>query len=66
MLSLGVFQLLFLLATVANVVALWRILPRAGIPGWVSLIVVVPFVLPVLLLVVAFRRWPDDDVAKNF
>jgi len=44
----------------------WKILPRSGIPAWVSLFVWVPFVSLILLWVMALKKWPTDDVASTF
>ncbi len=42
------------------IIPYWRILPRAGIPGWVSLVSIIPGGALVLLWVLAFKRWPGD------
>ena len=42
------------------VVPFTRILSRAGMPFWIALFAVVPFVPIVLLWVLAFRRRPED------
>ena len=39
---------------------LWMILPRAGLTPYWALAAAVPFGLPVLLWVLALRRWPGD------
>jgi len=40
----------------------WRILSRAGLPGWGALLVFVPFVGQIALAVwLAFGRWPSVD-----
>ena len=49
-----------ILFAVLVVVPFWRILPRVGIPSWVSLFAVIPLVPIVLLWVVAFSRWRGD------
>ncbi len=45
-------------ASVVPVVALWRILSRAGLNRWLALVAIVPFFTPLLLLFVAFASWP--------
>lgn len=45
------------LAAFLLVVPFWRLLPRIGIPAWVSVVAVVPFAAIVLLWIVAFSRW---------
>ncbi len=42
------------------VVPFWKILPKAGISPWLSLLAVIPFVALILLWVVAFSRWPGE------
>ncbi|MEO1723137.1 MAG: hypothetical protein AAFR84_12085 [Pseudomonadota bacterium] len=45
----------------AIVVALWRIVPRAGLSPWWSLFALFPVLgLPALLLYLAFTPWPGD------
>ncbi len=55
-----------LIIAVLTVVPFWRILPRAGLPSWVALFSIVPVGALVLLWVMAFRRWPGDDLAGRF
>jgi len=50
----------FLIATVLTIIAMWMILPRAGIAAPWALVAVVPFGALVLLWVLALRRWPGD------
>lgn len=42
------------------VIPFWRLLPRAGIPGPVALLAIIPFVPLILLWILAFKRWPED------
>ncbi|MEM7499970.1 MAG: hypothetical protein AAF371_18525 [Pseudomonadota bacterium] len=45
----------------AVIVALWRIVPRAGLSPWWALVVLIPVLgLPALLLYMAFTPWPGD------
>ena len=48
------------------IVPFWRLLPRVGIPSWVAIVAVVPFVALVLLWIVAFSRWtgPRDETGE--
>ncbi|MEL6481544.1 MAG: hypothetical protein AAFQ75_08855 [Pseudomonadota bacterium] len=47
--------------TAAVIVALWRIVPRAGLSPWWSLAALFPVLgLPALLLYLAFTPWPGD------
>lgn len=41
-----------------TVVPVWKILDRVGLPGWLSLLSVIPIVGLVALWVFAFGRWP--------
>jgi membrane protein implicated in regulation of membrane protease activity len=41
------------------IVPLWRLLPKFGIPSWVSLVAIVPFGVIILLWVMAFRDRVD-------
>lgn len=49
-----------LLLPILIVIPFWRLLPRAGIPGPVTLLAIVPFVPLILLWILAFKRWPQD------
>lgn len=40
------------------IVPVWRICQRAGYPGWISLLVLVPLVNLGLLYFLAFADWP--------
>jgi hypothetical protein len=42
------------------VVPAWRIASRAGFPGALSLLMIIPFVNIVLLWVFAFIKWPSE------
>lgn len=57
----GAGLLALIIAIVAVVVPLWKILPRAGLSPWWALVAIVPLGLVVLLWVLAFKRWPGDD-----
>ncbi len=37
----------------------WRICVRAGFPGWIALLIVVPLVNLGLLYFLAFAHWPS-------
>ncbi|MFQ5624123.1 MAG: hypothetical protein ACE5FS_12105 [Paracoccaceae bacterium] len=41
------------------VIPFWRILPRYGIPNWVSLVAIFPIAALVLLWVIAFKDTGD-------
>ena len=47
-----IFMLIF---AALMIIPLWRLLPQFRIPSWVSLLAIIPFVVIVLLWVMAFR-----------
>jgi hypothetical protein len=47
-----------LIMAVVLVIPIWRICQRAGYPGWLGLLIVVPFVNLGLLYFLAFSNWP--------
>lgn len=55
------FGLWFVILAALVVVPFWRILPRHGIPAWVSLVAILPIGALILLWVVAFK----DDVSQG-
>ena len=54
-LSLLVFAALWI---VVWVVPFWKIFSKAGFPGALSLLMLIPVVQIVVLFIVAFSRWP--------
>jgi hypothetical protein len=57
--NLGPAELVVLLLVVLLVVwPLWRVCTRAGFPGALALVAIIPFGLIVLLFVLAFAEWP--------
>jgi hypothetical protein len=42
------------------IVPCWRIVSRAGFPGWITLFTIIPFVGLVLLWVFALIAWPAE------
>ncbi|MDX5364297.1 MAG: hypothetical protein LPJ91_09110 [Pseudazoarcus pumilus] len=47
-----------LLVAIAIVIPFWRICQRAGYPGWMGLLILVPMVNFLFLYFIAFARWP--------
>jgi hypothetical protein len=56
--NLGPVELLVLLLLVLVVWPLWRVCSRAGFPGPLALVAIIPLGLIVLLFVLAFAEWP--------
>ena len=52
---------LVLIVIAAVVIPFWRILPRAGIPGWFAVLAFIPGVALLYLWILAFKRWPGDQ-----
>ena len=56
----SVWQLLFMLIWVLVVVVpFWKITGKAGYPGWLSLLVIIPLVNVVYIYFLAFSKWPS-------
>jgi hypothetical protein len=59
--GMSTWHLLVLIVIAATfIVPFYRIFPRAGIPAWVAIFGIVPFVPLIFLWVLAFKRWPGD------
>jgi hypothetical protein len=52
--------LIVLIILLTYVVPAWRIVSKAGFPGALSLLMLVPFVNLIMLWVFAFTRWPNE------
>ena len=50
----------YLISVLAIAVPLFRLLPRAGMSPWLSVMSLVPALGVVLLWIVAFKEWPGD------
>lgn len=63
--NLSVWHWMILLGYIASVtVPFAKIFPRAGIPAWIAVFGVVPFVALIFLWILAFMRWPQDDARR--
>ncbi len=51
-----------LVIAIVVVIPAWRICQRAGFPGWMGTLILIPFVNLVLLYVIAFADWPVDKM----
>lgn len=40
----------------------WKIFSKAGYPGWLSLLMLVPFLNFVILFFLAFSEWPSNNI----
>jgi len=58
--------LIYVFGAALFVIPLWRLLPRAGLPQQAALAAFIPFGGLVVLWVLAFRRWPNDDLSGRF
>jgi hypothetical protein len=59
--GIGVFELLFIVVILAvMVIPLWRIVAKTGMPGVLSLLLFVPLANVIMLLVLAFSKWPIE------
>ena len=64
--SFSIFHWLILAIVLATVtIPFAKIFPRAGIPGWVAIFGILPFVPLVFLWVLAFKTWPTDLKPKD-
>ena len=64
--TLSIFHWLILAIVAATVtIPFMKILPRAGIPGWVGIFGIVPVVPLVFLWVLALKTWPSDQDKSN-
>ncbi len=56
-----------LINAIAFVVPFWFLLPRAGIPSQFAFVALIPFLGAALLVwMLAFKRWPDDNLPRRF
>jgi hypothetical protein len=57
--------ILFLLCIPIYVVPYWKIFSKAGVSGWLPLLILVPLVNLVVLYVVAFSEWKTKPKTYN-
>jgi hypothetical protein len=50
-----------LVAFLLALVAFWKIFSKAGFPGWLSLLLIVPVVNLIVLYYVAFSTWKTEQ-----
>jgi len=62
--GMGAFGLVWVAILAALVVIpFWRLLPRYGIPNWVSLVAIIPLAALILLWIMAFKDKIDGGKA---
>lgn len=49
-----------LVIAIVVVIPVWRICQRAGYPGWLGVLMLIPMVNLALLYFIAFANWPAD------
>ena len=54
-----------LVMAVAVVVPVWRICQRAGYPGWMGVLILIPMVNLALLYFLAFANWPINKAGGS-
>jgi uncharacterized membrane protein YhaH (DUF805 family) len=52
--------LVFLTIFILQIIVAWRITAKAGYPGALSLLLLVPFVNFIVILIFAFAEWPIE------
>ncbi|SDZ04158.1 hypothetical protein SAMN05444004_105146 [Jannaschia faecimaris] len=60
--NVGLPGLLLIIVWVVNVVAFWKLLPRAGMSSYWAITTIFPLFAAILFWVIAFKRWPNDPV----
>lgn len=50
---------------IALVVPFWRICLRAGHPGWLGILILIPVVNLAFLYFLAFSRWPAAEAGER-
>lgn len=58
------FGLWWLIVAVVIVIPFWRLMPRFGMPNWLSLVAIIPLGALVLLYVMAFRDSDGGDTTS--
>jgi len=64
--TLVMIGLTFAIVTIVlTLVVHWRIAAKAGYPGALSLLMLIPFANIVILLVFAFSKWPIEEALEQ-
>jgi hypothetical protein len=54
-----------LMIAIVVVIPVWRICQRAGYPGWLGFLMLIPMVNLALLYFIAFADWPADKTGAQ-
>lgn len=54
-----------LVIAIVVVIPFYRICQRTGFPGWMGILILIPFVNLFLLYLIAFSDWPADKTGGN-
>ncbi len=54
-----------LLIAIVVVIPVWRICQRAGYPGWLGFLILIPMVNLALLYFIAFADWPANKTGAQ-
>ena len=57
----GFHFLVIAVVAVVLIVPFWKIFPRAGWSAPLALLMIVPVLNWILLWILAFKKWPDDE-----
>jgi hypothetical protein len=64
--DLSIWHWIVVLGYLASVtVPFFKIFPRAGIPAWIGVFGVIPFVALIFLWMLAFMKWPQDNAGST-
>ncbi len=54
-----------LVIAIIVIIPTWRISQRAGYPGWIGVLVIIPMVNLAFLYFIAFSNWPADKAKSG-
>ena len=64
--NIGLPGLFMIIILIVNVIAFWKLLPRAGMHPALALLSLFPLFSVILFWVVAFKKWPEDNKSEVF
>ncbi|MEX2469309.1 MAG: hypothetical protein WD396_06105 [Pseudohongiellaceae bacterium] len=62
--SWGGHWLWMLIVAIVLVIPVWRICQRTVYPGWLGILILIPFINLFFLYFIAFAAWPGDRANK--